>query len=56
MCSPHTATGDYRSGHELLTDADADHRRTIASMAASREGRAELESIAAAIEAMVRYN
>jgi hypothetical protein len=54
MCSPLTATGDYRSGRQLLADSDADLTRTIASMAASREGRVELETIANAIEAMVR--
>ncbi len=54
MCSPLTATGDYRSGRQLLADSDADLTRTIASMAASREGRVELETIANAIEAMAR--
>ena len=54
MCSPLTATGDYRSGHELLADSDADLQRTIASMAAGREGRAELDIIAAAVEAIAR--
>ncbi len=55
MCSPHTATGDNRSGQELLAACEEDRRRTIASMAASREGRAELDTIAAAIEAIVSY-
>ena len=54
MCSPHAAMGDYRSGHELLAACEEDRGRTIASMAASREGRVELETIAAAIEAIVR--
>jgi hypothetical protein len=54
MCSPLTATGDFRSGRQLLADTEADLTRTIASLAASREGRAELDAIAAAIEAITR--
>ncbi len=52
MCSPLTATGDFRSGRELLADSDADLSRTVATIAAGREGRAELDTIAAAMEAM----
>uniref|UniRef100_A0A7S0M3U1 Uncharacterized protein n=1 Tax=Cryptomonas curvata TaxID=233186 RepID=A0A7S0M3U1_9CRYP len=54
MCSPLTATGDHRSGHRLLADTEADLLRTIAGMAAGREGRAELDAIAAATEAITR--
>ncbi len=54
MCSPLTATGDFRSGRRLLADADADLQRTIAGMAAGREGRAELDAIAAAAEGIAR--
>ena len=55
MCSPLTSTGAFRSGSKLLADSDADLQRTIASMAASREGRAELDAIAAAVEAIARH-
>ena len=54
MCSPLAATGDLRSGSKLLADAEADLMRTIADLAAAREGRAELEGIASAMEALVR--
>ncbi len=54
MCSPLTATGDYRSGQKLLADTEVDLSRTIAGMAASRDGRAELDIIAAAMEAIAR--
>ena len=53
MCSPLAATGDLRSGSKLLADADTDLMRTISDLAASREGRAELESIASSMEAIV---
>ncbi len=54
MCSPLAATGDLRSGSKLLADAEADLMRTIADLAAAREGRAELESIASSMEAIAR--
>jgi hypothetical protein len=54
MCSPLTATGDHRSGQRLLADAGADLQRTIADLAAGREGRAELNAIATAMEAISR--
>jgi hypothetical protein len=54
MCSPLTATGDFRSGRRLLADTDADLQRTIAGMAAGREGRVELDTIASATEGITR--
>ena len=51
---PLAATGDCRSGRQLLADATEDARRTVAGLAACRAGRAELDAIAAAAEAMAR--
>jgi hypothetical protein len=54
MCSPLTATGDHRPGYRLLAEAESDSRLTIADLAASRAGRALLDTIAATIEAIAR--
>jgi hypothetical protein len=51
LCSPLTATADHWSGHQFLADVEADFLRTIAGTAASRDGRAELDAIAVAMEA-----
>ncbi len=42
--------GDRRSGRELLAAAYTDAQRTVARMAATPAGRAELDGIAAAAE------
>jgi hypothetical protein len=47
---PLYALGDRRSGRELLAAAAADAQRTVAGMAATQAGRAELDGIAAAAE------
>ncbi len=47
---PLYALGDRRSGRELLAAAETDAQRTVAGMAATRAGRAELDGIAAAAE------
>ena len=46
------ALGDRRSGRQLLADAAADRARSLASLAACPRGRAELDTIAAAVEAL----
>ena len=46
---PLAALGDRRTGRELLA-ASADCHRTFASMAATLEGRAEMDAVAAAVE------
>jgi hypothetical protein len=51
---PLAATGDRRSGRQLLADAAVDARRTVVGLAGCREGRAELDAIAAAAEHMAR--
>ncbi len=50
---PLYALGDRRSGRELLADAAADARRSVAEMAATRAGRAELDRIAAAMDRLL---
>jgi hypothetical protein len=50
FCSPHAATGDRRSGSRLLAEAGADQLLSVADLVASREGRAELDTIATAME------
>mmetsp|Transcript_48327 Transcript_48327/g.100967 ORF Transcript_48327/g.100967 Transcript_48327/m.100967 type:complete len:175 (-) Transcript_48327:211-735(-) len=52
MVSTLAATGDLRTGRQLLADAAKDHLVTIASMAASKDGRAELDAMAKATEAL----
>ena len=54
MVSTLTATGDMRTGRQLLADAARDHFRSIAGMAASQSGRVELDSLAEATEALAR--
>ena len=49
---PLFATGDRRSGRQLLADAPADVVHTVASFASSTCGRLELDSIAAVVEAI----
>ncbi len=48
------ATGDRRTGRQLLADAPADRRRSVAAMAACPRGRAELDALAAAAEDLAR--
>jgi hypothetical protein len=48
------ATGDGRTGRQLLADAAADYFRTVAGMAASPAGRAELDVFAALAERLAR--
>jgi hypothetical protein len=52
IASPLYALGDRRSGRELLAAAAEDAQRTLLAMAATRAGRAELDSIAAAVESL----
>ena len=52
--STHAATGDARSGCQLLADAAADRRRSIAIMEACRAGRAELDTFSALAEGLAR--
>ncbi len=49
---PGAAAGDFRTGRQLLADAAADRRRSIAAMAACPRGRAELNTLAAAVEVL----
>ena len=51
LCSILTATGDRRPGRLLLADSGADRFRSIAAMAATPAGRADLDCLAAATEA-----
>jgi acyl-CoA reductase-like NAD-dependent aldehyde dehydrogenase len=46
MVSVLSATGDLRTGRQLLADAAADRLRTIAWMAACPHGRMELDVMA----------
>jgi hypothetical protein len=48
---PLFATGDRRSGRQLLADAPADVGHTVAAFASNACGRTELDSIAAVVEA-----
>ncbi len=48
--STHAATGDHRSGWQLLADAAADRQRSVACMAASPAGRAALDTFSAVAE------
>jgi hypothetical protein len=50
---PLFAMGDRRSGSQLLADAYADAGQTVAQLASTANGRAQLESIAAAAEALI---
>ena len=54
MVSTLSATGDLRTGRQLLADAAMDHVRSIAGMAASYCGRAELDAIAKLTEALAQ--
>ena len=47
---PLFATGDRRSGRQLLADASADVRHTVAVLASTTHGRKVLSDIAAAVE------
>ncbi len=53
MSSTLSATGDHRPGRQLLADAVTDRLQTVASLAGSPRGRAELDAMAAAAEALV---
>ncbi len=50
MVSALSATGDLRTGLQLLADAAEDRLRSIAWMAACQHGRAELDKMAASTE------
>jgi hypothetical protein len=50
---PLFAMGDRRSGHQLLADASTDVGYTVAAYTSTARGRAELDAIAAAAEALV---
>ncbi len=52
MVSTLAATGDRRPGRQLLADAAEDRQRTVAGMASCPRGRAELDTMAAAAEAL----
>jgi hypothetical protein len=54
MVSTLSSTGDMRTGRQLLSDASKDHFRSVAGMAASQSGRAELNRMAKATEALAR--
>ncbi len=47
-----SATGDMRTGRQLLAEAAEDRLFTVSWMAACPRGRAELDRMAAAAEAM----
>ena len=49
-----SATGDMRTGRQLLAEAADDRLRTVGWMAACPHGRAKLDKIAEAAEAMAR--
>ena len=53
MISTLSATGDLRSGRQLLADAAKDHRSSLAGMTSSQRGRAELDAMAKATEVLV---
>jgi hypothetical protein len=54
MVSTLSATGDMRTGRQLLADGAGDHLRSIAGMAASQYGRVELDMMAKATEALAQ--
>ena len=54
MVSTLSATGDLRTGRQLLADAAMDQISSIAGMAASHCGRAELNAIAKVTEALAQ--
>ena len=47
---PHVLTGDFRTGQQLLDDAPADARRTIADLAQAQDGLLTLDRIAVYLE------
>ncbi len=49
---PFVRLGDSRSGRQLLADAAADASRTVAELTEAAAGRAELEGLAAYVEAL----
>ena len=49
-----SATGDLRTGQQLLADAAEDRLRSVGCMASCLHGRVELEELAAAAEAMAK--
>ncbi len=54
MVSALSATGDLRTGQQLLADAAEDRLRSVGRMAACQRGRAELDEIAAAAENLAK--
>ncbi len=54
MTSTLSATGDLRTGRQLLADAAKDHFSSIAGLAASHCGRTELDAIAKVTEALAQ--
>ena len=55
MVSPLFATGDLRTGQQLLDEAAVDRLRSVGWMAACPRGRAELDELAAATEIMAKH-
>ncbi len=54
MVSALAATGDLRTGQQLLADAAEDRLHSVAWMAACPNGRAELDAMAASAESLIR--
>jgi hypothetical protein len=54
MVSALAATGDLRTGRQLLAEAAADRLRSVGWMAKCPHGRAELNGIAAAAEILAK--
>ena len=50
VASTHAATGDARTGRQLLADAEQDCQRGVAAMAGSPAGRAALDVFSAVAE------
>ena len=51
---PHVLTGDFRTGQQLLDDAPADARRTIADLAQTQDGLLTLDRIAVYLETQTK--
>ncbi len=54
MVSALSATGDLRTGRQLLDDAAEDRLRSVGWMAACPRGRSELDEIAAGAEVLAK--
>ena len=55
LVSALSATGDMRTGRQLLASAAEDRLRSIARMAACPRGRAELDEMATSAEGLIRH-